>query len=372
MRILVAPDKFKGSLTAVQAGRAIAKGLRQIWHDADIRELPIADGGEGTADAIRAARNGVWISRSVHGPFGETVEAGYAWLEETKTAVIEMSAASGLWRVAAEKRDPLRATTRGTGDLIADAMERGARQIIVGLGGSATNDGGAGMAAALGYRFLTSDGEPVEAVPANFLALVAIKPPENFMPPPIVAACDVRNPLLGARGASRIYGPQKGADERTVETLEQALENLADVCVSDLGRDFRNTPGAGAAGGLGFGLLTFCNAEIRSGFDLVAEILDLENAIAASDLVVTAEGRLDAQTLEGKGPAGVAALARKHGKPVIAFGGSIEDDARLHELFDAIVSITQEPMPLERALKEAATLLERSAARTARLLRIGI
>ena len=182
----------------------------------------------------------------------------------------------------------------------------------------------------------------------------------------------MRNPLLGARGASRTYGPQKGADERTVETLEKALGNLADVCASDLGRDFRDTPGAGAAGGLGFGLLTFCDAKIRSGFDLVAEILDLEKAIADSDLVVTAEGRLDAQTLEGKGPAGVAALARKHGKPVVAFGGSIEDDAGLHEIFDAVVSITHEPMPLERALNEAAALLEQSAARTARLLQLHV
>jgi glycerate kinase len=370
MRILVAPDKFKGSLAAIDAARAIARGVLKVWPAADVRILPIADGGEGTSDAICAALGGEWIEVRAHDPLGELIGARYAWFEKTKTAVIEMSAASGLWRVPAEKRNPLRASTRGTGEMIADAIARGAQQIIVGIGGSATNDGGAGMASALGFRFLTSDGEQAEAIPENFLSLVSIRQPENLALPEIIAACDVRNPLLGERGASRAYGPQKGADDATVATLEQALENLADVCAKDLDCDFRDTPGAGAAGGLGFGLLTFCKAKIRSGFDVVAEVLDLETAIAASDLVFTAEGRLDTQTLEGKGPAGVAALARKHGKPVIAFGGSVATDAPLHEIFDGVFPIVNEPMPLERALREAAPLLEQAAESAARLLQV--
>lgn len=371
LKILVAPDKFKGSLSAVEAAQAIRRGLLRVWPDAQVREMPIADGGEGTAGAICAALGGVWITVRTRDPLGEPVDARYAWMPENKTAVIEMSAASGLWRVPPEKRDPLRSDTRGTGDMIADAVARGAARIIVGVGGSATNDGGAGMAAALGFRFLTSDGDAAEPVPANFLSLTRIQAPENLVLPEIVAACDVRNPLLGARGASRTYGPQKGADAAAVGTLELALENLADLCAQDLGSDFRDTPGAGAAGGLGFGLLTFCHAKIRSGFDVVAGILELENAIASSDFVFTGEGRIDAQTLEGKGPAGVAALARKHGKPVLAFGGSIANDAPIHTVFDAVCPIVNEPMPLECALRDAAALLEQAAERAARIMQAG-
>jgi glycerate 2-kinase len=364
MRVLVAPDKFKGSLTSVEAARAIKRGLHKTWPDADVREMPIADGGEGTAEAIRAATGGESIDLRVHDALGEIVEARYAWIAGD-TAVIEMSQASGLWRIAPGKRDPLRASTFGTGEMIADAARRGAKKIIAGIGGSATNDGGAGMAAALGYRFLTSDGDPIEPVPANLLALERIKPPEHLTLPEIVAACDVRNPLLGERGASRTYGAQKGADAAMIETLDRALENLADVCAQELGCDFRDTPGAGAAGGLGFGLLTFCHAQIRSGFEVVAEILNLENAIADSDLVITGEGRLDSQTLEGKGPAGVATFARKHGKPVVAFAGSVADDAALAKIFAAAHAIKTGAITLEEAVANAAFLLEQAAERFA-------
>lgn len=370
MHILVAPDKFKGSLSGSEAAGAIKRGLLSVWPHADIREIPIADGGEGTAEAIYSVLGGKWIEAEALDPLGRPVGARYLWLGETSTAVIDMSEASGLWRLAPEEKNPATASTFGTGELIMDAARRGAKHVIVGLGGSATNDGGLGMAAALGYRFLTSDGEPIEPLPQNLLALTCIKSPESSLPE-FIAACDVRNPLLGKNGATRIFGGQKGADEHTMEFLEKALENLADVATESLGCDFRNEPGAGAAGGLGFGLLTFCHAKIRSGFEVVSESLELEEAIASADLVVTGEGSLDAQTLEGKAPAGVARLARKHNKPVIAFGGRIADAARLHEVFDVVCPLSNGPLTVEESIRDAANLLEQSAARAAKLLQLG-
>ena len=368
MRIVIAPDKFKGSLTAAGAAEAIRRGFATVHPDAEFRALPIADGGEGTAESICNAMAGEWIALRVRGPLGDPVDARYAWLNEG-VAVIEMSEASGLWRVSPDRRDPLRSSTYGTGELMADAMRRGARKILVGLGGSATNDGGIGMAAALGFRFLTSDGEELDPVPANLTALVRIEVPEQLALPEIVALCDVQNPLLGERGATRTYGPQKGAGERELLALETGLEHLADTVAQDLGCDFRDTPGAGAAGGIAFGLLSFCGAKLDPGFDLIARILDLEKEVAACDLVITGEGRLDAQTLEGKGPAGVAAIARKHGKKVVAFAGSVADGDRPGGIFDATFQITPSGMPLEQAMREAAILLEQSAARAARDLR---
>lgn len=368
MKALVAPDKFKGSLAAHQAAEAIARGLQRGGAPAIVVQMkPIADGGEGFAEALAGNH---WKTLHVRDPLGRIVPARYGWAD-TQTAVVATSEASGLWRLAPEERDPLQANTFGTGELIADAIGCGAERILVGLGGSATNDGGIGMAAALGYEFLTSDGEPIAPVPANLLSLIRIKPPPDHLParwPEIIAACDVRNPLLGTRGASRVYGPQKGAGARTVETLELALENLADVVAEDLGCDFRAAPGAGAAGGLGFGLMSFCGATIRPGFELVAEIRQLDEAVASSDIIFTGEGRIDAQTLEGKGPAGIATLARKHGKPIIAFTGQYVPDARLRALFDAIIPIAPPELPSAEALRDAARLLEDAAARTAAMI----
>ena len=251
---------------------------------------------------------------------------------------------------------------RGTGQLIADALRRGAKKVFIGLGGSATNDGGIGMAAALGFRFFGSRGEPLDALAANLGAISRVQAPDPQANVEIVGLCDVQNPLTGGRGASRVFGPQKGADPAVVEELDAGLVHLADVVARDLGRDFRATPGAGAAGGLGFGLLSFCGAKIRSGFETVAGVLHLEEAIAASDLVLTGEGRLDGQTLEGKGPAGVAALARSLGKPVFAFAGAVEVDARLGELFERTVAITPAGMPLEEGMLRAPQLLEDAVA----------
>jgi glycerate kinase len=371
VKILVAPDKFKGSLSAVAAAETIAAELRRAWPEAEIWEAPIADGGEGFADALRLAMGGEWVVTKAHDPIGRVVEARYAWVEKEKLAIIDMSEASGLWRLTSEERAPLRANTYGTGQLIRHATERGARKILVGLGGSATTDGGIGMAAALGYEFLTSDGEDLEAIPGNLLALIRIEQEGAIELPEIIAACDVQNPLLGPRGTAQVFGPQKGATEEDVVALEEGLRNLADIVASDFDCDFRETPGAGAAGGIAYGLMTFCRAKICSGFDLLAETLHLEERVAASDLVITGEGRIDGQTLEGKGPAGVAALARKHHKPVLAFAGSIAENGAVDSLFDAHCAIIDQPVTLDTAMKNGAEFLARSAARAARLLQLG-
>ena len=371
MKILVAPDKFKGSLSAVAAVAAITRGLRAVWPDAEITAAPIADGGEGFAEALGQALGGVWVETRALDPLGREVAARYIWVEAEKLAVIEMSEASGLWRLTKDERAPLRATTYGTGQLIRHATARGARKILVGLGGSATTDGGTGMAAALGYEFLTSDGEELELIPGKLIALTRIQSGSAIDLPEIIAACDVQNPLLGPRGTAHIFAAQKGATAADITALEGGLGALADCVATDLGCDFRDTPGAGAAGGIAFGLMSFCAAKVCSGFDLVADTLRLEERIAATDLVITGEGRIDGQTLEGKGPAGIAALARRHGKPVLALAGSIAENAAVHALFDATCAIIDEPVTLEVAMQRGAEFLERAATRAARLVSLG-
>jgi glycerate kinase len=359
-RILIAPDKFKGSLTAPGAAEAIARGIAAACPDATLVSMPIADGGEGTAEAICAALGGIWNTVPVSDPLGRPIAARYAWLEND-VAVIDMSEASGLGRLAIAERDPLHASTFGTGQLIADAIRGEASKILVGLGGSATNDGGMGLAAAFGFEFRDRHGRQLQGIPANLADLTRIKAPAVQLRGTIIGLCDVQNPLTGERGASRTYGPQKGADPQIVQWLDDHLERLANIVARDLQCDFRATPGAGAAGGLGFGLLSFCGATLRPGFETLAEILQLEKAIAASDFVVTGEGRIDAQTMEGKGPAGVAALARKHGKPVIAFAGSVADDPRIATVFDQVFAITPPGLPLDEALRDAPRLLANCA-----------
>ncbi len=368
MKLLIAPDKFKGSISAAAAAQAIADGWRESVPDVECVAAPIADGGEGFAEAMCLALGGSWIERTAQDPLEREVPCRYAWIEAEKLAIIEMADASGLWRLKPEERAPLRAHTFGTGQLMRDAIERGARQILVGLGGSATTDGGAGMATALGYDLRTSDGEELGPYPGDLIALTRILKDDALDMPEIIAACDVQNPLLGERGCARVFSPQKGADEKTIVHLEASMKQLADMVSESLGCDFRHEPGAGAAGGIGFGLMSFCGAKVRSGFDLVAETIGLEARIAAADLVITGEGRLDAQTLEGKGPAGVAALARKHGKPVLAFGGGIDPAAE--NLFDATVPIIDSPLPLDEAMRRGAELLRRAARRTGRLLKL--
>lgn len=371
MKVLVAPDKFKGSISAPEAAAAIARGWRRVSPEVDFDLAPIADGGEGFAESLAAAAvgGGHWVRLEVQDPLGRPVAGRYFRMGDGRV-VLDMSEASGLWRVQPADRAPLRSSTFGTGQILRHAVDNGATGILIGLGGSATNDGGAGMAAALGYRFLDAAGQDLEAVPENFGRLSAILRPSGFELPHVVAACDVGNPLLGERGATRVYGPQKGASGEDLEVLESGLERLAEVVRKSLGVDFRGCPGAGAAGGLGFGLLSFCGAELRSGFDLVSEALDLDGRVRGSDFVVTGEGRLDAQTLEGKGPAGVARLARVHGKPVLAFAGSFGEEAE--GVFDMTMPVVDRVLGLEEAMARGAELLERAAWRAARLIHGGI
>jgi glycerate kinase len=364
MRVLIAPDKFKGSISAAVAAQSIADGLREAMPDLDCTLAPIADGGEGFAEAMRFALGGEWIERLAQDSLEREVPCRYAWIESSQTAIIELAEASGLWRLKPEERNPLRAHTFGTGQLIRDAVERGAKKILVGLGGSATTDGGAGLAAALGYELLTSDNDDLAPYPGDLLALVRIEDPNAIALPEIIAACDVQSPLLGERGTARVFSPQKGADERSVEHLEAALAHLSEIAAESLGCDYKDVPGAGAAGGAGYGLMTFCRAKLQPGFDLVAEAIELEKKVYAADLVITGEGRLDAQTLEGKGPSGVAQMARRHGKPVIAFAGSIDGEAE--KLFDAALPIVDQTLPLDEAMRRGAELLHRAARRAGR------
>ena len=277
MRILIAPDKFKGSLGAMQVANHIAAGFREVVPQAELEIAPVADGGEGTAEVICQAGAGEWVACSAHDALGNTISARYCWLADGP-AVMEMSEAAGWRQRTSGIRDPLRANTFGVGEMLLDATRRAARQVIVGLGGSATNDGGFGMARALGFRFFANQIELTEG-PAELAGLTKVARPEGLRLPRISAAADVRNPLLGKRGATRVFGPQKGASPEQIVILEQALTKLADVVARNLGCEFRNTPGAGAAGGLGFGLMSFCGAELRSGFEVVAEIIQLEQKV---------------------------------------------------------------------------------------------
>lgn len=369
MRILIAPDKFKGSLTAQEAAHAIRRGMSKVLAGADFDISPIADGGEGTADIFLENLNGEKVQVPSHDALGREIVATYIWFEEDKLAVIEMSEASGLWRLQHDELNPMRATTFGTGELMADAMKRGAEKIFVTLGGSATNDAGIGVAEALGWKFYDATDNEMSPLPSNYAMIHRIEPPIAKMKCAISALSDVTNPLLGPNGATRVYGPQKGATPEMVDLLETGLANIADICWKQLGRDFRDIPGAGATGGLGYGLLTFCDATIEPGFNAVATLLGLEAKISHSDLVITGEGRLDSQTQQGKGPAEIARLATRHHKPVIAFAGVIEG---AQPDFTACIPIADGPLALDESRLRAAELLETAAERTARLLKISL
>jgi glycerate kinase len=360
IRVLIAPDKFKGSLPAREVAAAIAAGLAQV-PGISAESCPVADGGEGFAEALATTTETV---EGVHDPLGRLVTAQCGWRGK-KTAIIEMSDASGLHRLAQSEHDPWKASTFGTGQLIRHAASRGATRVLVGLGGSATNDAGAGVAAALGWQFLTSDGEPLDPRPSNFLAIERIEPPEEDLVPVILAACDVRNPLLGPEGAARVYARQKGADERMIGHLELALDHLAGLVTEQLGIDYRALPGAGAAGGLGYGLATFCQAELRPGFGLVADCLGLEERIAASDLIITGEGRFDTQTFFGKAPAEVARLAKKYDKPCVLICGQHNPGASAAEWFDLVISLEALEPSLSRCMAETPTLLAQAAKQAA-------
>ena len=376
MRILIAPDKFKGALNAREVAESIAAGLREVLPDAEIDIAPMADGGEGTAEAISDGLGGSWLKCKAHDPLGREIEAHYAWIDQDKLAVMEMSEAAGMRRLRANEFDVDLASTFGVGEMILDAAERGARQIIIGLGGSATNDGGFGMARAVRFQFF-ADAKQLNG-PTHELEkltrVVAPSPAASRLPLPegedggegkalakIIAAVDVRNPLLGVNGATRVFGPQKGATPNQIDELERALTRLVDVVAEQFGFDYRDKPGAGAAGGIGFGLMSFCGATIRPGFDVVAESIGLEAKMKDVDLVITGEGSLDRQTLEGKTPAGVARCARKLGKRVYAIVGRATDEEESRKLFDGVYQNARPGMSDEQNMKRAAEFLRENA-----------
>jgi len=382
MKFLIAPDKFKGSLDAREAAENIVKGLRDVLPGAKIEIVPMADGGEGTAEVICNARSGSWVQCKTHDPLGREIDARYAWIADEKLAVMEMSEAAGMRRLSESERDPLRATTFGVGEMILNAVSRDASEIIIGLGGSATNDGGFGMARALGFRFFSDVKELTNGV-SELAKLTKIETPAAASVSPanartqptrllpqlkIIAAVDVKNRLLGENGATGVFGPQKGATKDEIDILERALTTLADVVAKEFGFDYRNEPGTGAAGGLGFGLMSFCGAKIRPGFDVVAEAVGLETKIKDADIVITGEGSLDRQTLEGKTPVGVARLARKLGKPVFAMVGRAANDREVRELFDAVYENTRPGMTQQENMKRAAKLLSENARELAETL----
>ena len=375
MKILIAPDSFKDCLSAGDVAVAIEIGIKRVLPAAKCILRPMADGGEGTIDAILNVRRGKKIHRQVSGPIGRKVRAGYGLLQNNKAAVIEMAAASGLMLVAPGKRNPLLTSSYGTGELLADAMEQGVKEIIVGLGGSATVDGGAGMAQALGVRFRDRYGKIIrKRMTGGMLEQIAaidmdrINPAVNGIK--ITAAVDVDNRLCGRYGAARIFGPQKGATPAMVKVLDNNLRHLAGVIKKDLHINVMNLKGGGAAGGLGAGLVAFTGAELTGGVELVADLLGFDKQARDTDLIVTGEGRIDNQTRHGKVVAGVAAMGKRLGVPVVAIGGSVAD--HIDDLYEAglvaVVSTVVGDMELAEAIKHAPKYIANAAERVLQLI----
>lgn len=358
MRVVIAIDSFKGSLTSLQAGNAVKEAVLRADSDAEVAVLPLADGGEGTVEALSAGLGGCMVEVTVTGPLGDPTAARYGICDDGNTAVIEMAAAAGITLVPPENRDPLHTTTYGVGELIKDAIRRGCRRFIVGIGGSATNDGGVGMLSALGYAFLEKDGNPIPRGAAG-LAKLAVISDEGVLPElkecTFRVACDVTNPLCGENGCSAVFGPQKGATAESVAQMDGWLKSYADLARTVSNRADSTYPGAGAAGGLGFAFLSFTNAQLESGVTIVLEETRLEEHIRSADVVVTGEGRLDAQTVMGKAPIGVAKLAKRYGKRVIAFAGCVTDEAVVcnEHGIDAYFPVVPGAVMLEEAMEPA-------------------
>ena len=377
MNILIAPDSFKDCLSAMEVAAALGRGIQKILPNASCSLLPLADGGEGTVEAVIDATGGKRIELQVMDPLMREVNSFYGITGDGETAVMEMAAASGIELLKAEERDPWITSTFGTGQLISDALDHDVKKILLGIGGSATNDGGSGMAQALGVVFRGKYGT-IEVQGGGALGEVEQIHLEGLDPRlaglEIVVACDVENPLTGPQGASAVYGPQKGAPMEMVEKLDRNLAHLADLVKAQLGKEVSKVPGAGAAGGLGAGLMAFLDARLVKGFALVAGVVGLEARIREADLVITGEGKMDGQTRFGKTPFGVAQMAKKAGLPVIGVAGTLDDDASvLYELgFDLLMPIQEKPGNLETSMKNAELLLERTGERMARLLTMKI
>ncbi len=374
MRFVVAPDSYKGSVPATEVALAMARGIRQVFSTAEVITVPIADGGEGTVDALVAATGGQFRCNTVAGPLGDPVLAKWGILGDGQTAVIEMATASGLPLLPAERRDPRQTSTYGTGELIRAALDAGLRRIIIGIGGSATNDGGAGMARALGALFLAADGTQLPDGGAALAELASIDLAgldPRLQQTEITVACDVDNPLCGPRGASAVFGPQKGATPQVVAELDAALANFALCAQQASGRDVAGLPGAGAAGGLGAGLMFFTPAQLRPGVDIVLDAVGFAALVKDADFVITGEGRTDFQTAFGKAPVGVAKIAKTCGVPVFCLSGGLgkgADDV-LAQGIDAVLSICDRPLSLEECMAAGSKLIESASVRLCRIIK---
>lgn len=374
MKIVIAPDSFKESLTAIEVANAIEQGFSEIFPEATYIKIPVADGGEGTLQALIDAKQGTLIACEVQDPLGRIITAHYG-LTPAGLAIIEMATASGLALLTPSERDPRITSTYGTGQLIMDALNRGATTIMLAIGGSATNDGGSGMLRALGARFLDQAGKEVEngGVALKSVAKIDLSGFDTRIEDAhFLIACDVDNPLIGARGASAIFGPQKGATPEMVTVLDDALAHFASITASTVGMDYADRLGAGAAGGLGFAALAYLEGELLPGIDLVMEIVELEKYLLDADLVITGEGKIDGQTVFGKTPMGVAQLAKRYHKPVIGIAGALGADADAVYAYgiDTIFTITQRPEALEKALLESKQNLVRTARNIAKLYQL--
>jgi len=378
MKIVIAPDSFKESLSAWEAASEIEAGLREIFPYADYLKVPVADGGEGTVEAMIAATGGRRIALAATGPLGAPVEAFYGLTGGAEPiAVIEMAAASGLALVAPQARDPLITTSRGTGELIRAALDAGARRFILGVGGSATNDGGAGMLQALGVSLLDGDGAQIAAGGAALASLLRIDVSDldaRIADCVFEVACDVSNPLVGPQGASAIFGPQKGATPEVVAELDANLRHYAAIVARDVGQDVAAVPGAGAGGGIAAAMLAFLGGRLRPGSEIVADAVGLDAVVRDADLVITGEGRIDSQSVNGKTPVGVARVAKRHAKPVIAIGGCLAPDAaavHAHGI-DATFSTVRKACTTAEALADAAFNLRSAARNVGATLKLGM
>lgn len=375
MKFVLAPDSFKESMTAKNAALAMKKGIKKVFPDAECVIVPMADGGEGTVESLVSFSNGEMIKTEVIGPLGNKVIAEYGLLGEEQTAVIEMASASGLGLIKLEDRNPLLATTYGTGQLIKDALDKGVSRFLIGIGGSATNDGGMGMLQALGVSFKDRNGDELPFGGGALEQLHSIDMSgldERLKTAQIDVACDVTNPLVGENGASAIFGPQKGASPEMVNMLDRNLAHFADVIKIQLGQDIAHIEGAGAAGGLGAGLMAFLHARLKKGIDLVIEYTSLEEKVKGADFCFTGEGSIDGQTLFGKTPYGVAKIAKKHSVPVIAFAGRIGDgvDPLYNNGFHALIGILKGVTSLEEALQFGEENLAFASENICRLLKV--
>ncbi|RJE86109.1 glycerate kinase [Paenibacillus sp. 1011MAR3C5] len=373
MNIVIAPDSFKGSLSAREAGLAMERGIRRVNPDSIVKVVPMADGGEGTMECLISATEGRFVTRKVMNPLGREIESGFGILGNGTTCIIEMAMSSGLYLIESHERDPMRTTTYGFGQLITAALDQGCREFILAVGGSATNDGGAGMLQALGVKLLGADGEDIGFGGGELAKLHSVQ--TDDMDPRLsecafIIACDVQNPLIGPKGASAVFGPQKGATPAMVSQLDENLKHFADVIERTLGAAIHHIPGTGAAGGLAGGILAFLNGKLESGISIVARVTGLEEAMQGADLVLTGEGRVDFQTVGGKTPYGVARLAKSHGVPVIILAGSVGEGVNVlyeHGVL-AVLSIVNRPMTLEEAMAHTGPLLEDAAEQVMRII----